>query len=117
VLVGRESECARVERLLSAAREGQGGTVLVRGEAGIGKTELLRFAIASAQGLEVLATTGVEAEVGRAYGGLAELLRPVLSDRERLPAEQARILSGVLGLGGEEDAEGRPSRRPPPSRS
>jgi DNA-binding CsgD family transcriptional regulator len=105
VLVGRESECARVERLLSAARQGQGATLLVRGEAGIGKTELLRFAIASAEGLAALATTGVEAEVGRAYGGLAELLRPVLPERERLPAEQARILSGVLGLGGEEVAE------------
>lgn len=98
VLVGRESECARIERLLGAAREGQGGTLLLHGEPGIGKTELLRHAIRAATGFVVLTATGVEAEVARGtYGGVADLVQPLQGQIDRLPTRQRKTLAGVLG--------------------
>jgi hypothetical protein len=43
-LVGREPECAAIHSLLANARAGTGGAMVVRGEAGIGKTALLDYA-------------------------------------------------------------------------
>jgi DNA polymerase III delta prime subunit len=99
VLVGRESERARVERLLSIARKGDGGTLLLRGEPGIGKTTLLRYAVDAAGDFTVLAATGVEAEVARVYGGAADLLRPLRSWFDRLPEQQSSALATLLGVG------------------
>jgi DNA-binding CsgD family transcriptional regulator len=97
VLVGRGSEQERVSQLLVRARKGQGGTLVIRGEAGIGKTAMLRFATSTATGLTVLSATGIEAEVTLPYGGLADLVRPVTDEIDRLPPRQAATLEAVLG--------------------
>ncbi|WP_256436485.1 LuxR family transcriptional regulator [Conexibacter sp. SYSU D00693] len=99
-LVGLQGERERVGRLLAGARDGQGAALLVRGEAGIGKSALLGAAAEQAAGLPVLAlrARGHEAEAGIPSGGLADLLEPVLGLRDRLPAVQARALGGALGL-------------------
>ena len=62
MLLGRGDECERVDRLLSAARSGRGGTVVIHGEPGIGKSALLAYATDSAAGFQVLAAVGNEAE-------------------------------------------------------
>jgi DNA-binding CsgD family transcriptional regulator len=98
------SECARIEQLLAAARAGQGGTLFVCGEPGIGKTALVRFAVRSAADFRVLEATGVETEVGRSYGGLADLVLPLAAEVGRLPPERARPVTGAIGLGENEKA-------------
>src|SRR5919109_692849 len=86
VLYGRETERARLDALLEGARSSLSGVLVVRGEAGIGKSALLDQAIGRADGTPVLRATGVESEAELAFAGLHQLLRPVLGMTERLPA-------------------------------
>src|SRR6188472_456323 len=61
-LVGRDTERSRLQALLDAARAGRSGALLLHGEAGIGKTALLRWAIEAADGFAVLRARGMESE-------------------------------------------------------
>jgi DNA-binding CsgD family transcriptional regulator len=105
MLLGREPECERIERLVAQARGGASGVLLVSGEPGIGKTALLDRAVEAAGAATVLRVRGVESEVEVAFAGLYELLRPVLGEIGRLPAPQARALEGALALAPAEAAE------------
>jgi hypothetical protein len=98
VLYGRDTECGAIEALLRSARSGSGGTLLMRGEAGVGTSALLEYAAGVAQGMRVLTPRGIEAKTHLAYAGLHELLRPVASGVDRLPPAQARALQAALGL-------------------
>src|SRR5262245_4065669 len=98
-LVGREREAAQVDALLDDARRGESGSLVVRGEPGIGKSALLEYAAERADGMVVLTTAGVEAEADLAFAGLYGLLRPILHHLERLPPIQASTLAGALGFG------------------
>jgi DNA-binding CsgD family transcriptional regulator len=98
MLVGREDECARVDRSLAQAREGVSAVLLLRGEAGIGKSALCRYATEHAGGMTVLATRGTESEAELPYAGLADLFRPVLDCLEAIPAPQAAALAGALAI-------------------
>jgi DNA-binding CsgD family transcriptional regulator len=99
MLVGRFAERASLERLLADAREGRSGVLLLRGEPGIGKTALLSYAAAQAQGFTVVQTRGVESEAELAFAGLADLTRPLLYYLPGLPRVQAAALKGALALG------------------
>jgi DNA-binding CsgD family transcriptional regulator len=100
-MFGRPNERAAVERALADARLGSSRVLVVRGEPGIGKTELLRHAAerAAEQGMEVLLARGVESEAEAPFGGLLELLRPALDELERISAPQAKALRSALDLG------------------
>jgi len=98
VLIGREAEQARIGRALDTAREGGSDALVVRGEPGIGKTALLRDAIARAEGMTVLRCRALEAEADLPFAALTELCGPVLDLRARLPAAQAAALAGALQL-------------------
>jgi hypothetical protein len=97
-LLGRQAECAAIDRLLGDARAGSGGALVVRGEAGIGKSALLEYARQQAGPMLVLSTVGVEAESDLAFAGLHELLRPVFGCLGALPEAQSQALAGALGL-------------------
>lgn len=97
-LLGREAECAAIDSALEGARAGIGGALVVRGEAGIGKSALLDYARQRAAPMAVLSAAGVEAESDLAFAGLHELLQPVLGYRGELPDAQAQALAGALGL-------------------
>src|SRR5215472_9067878 len=97
-LLGRGSECEAVDRLMEDARAGMGGALVVRGEAGIGKSALLDYARQRAAPMVVLSASGVEAESDLAFAGLHELLRPVLGCLGELPDIQSQALAGALGL-------------------
>jgi DNA-binding CsgD family transcriptional regulator len=98
-LLGRERECAVIDRLLEDAHEGTSGALVVHGEAGIGKSALLGYAIQQGMpGMLVLRAEGVEAESDLAFAGLHELLRPVVSYLRELPQPQSSVLAGALGL-------------------
>src|SRR5215510_9413174 len=98
MLFGRQTERARIERLLNEARQGRGGTLVLRGAPGIGKTALLRYAIDLGEAMTVVRATGVESEAELEWSGLSELCRPLLPALDGLPGHQAETLRGALGL-------------------
>jgi hypothetical protein len=98
LLSGRRAERAKLDRLLDEARERRSGVLVVRGEAGIGKTALLEYAIASASDLRVLRAVGVESEMELAYAVLHQLLVPMLDGLARLLGPQRDALAVAFGL-------------------
>ncbi len=98
VLVGRDDERAAVGELLERARRGRSDALVIRGEAGIGKTALLSFAVEQAGGMTVARAFGVESEAELQFSGLLELLRPFLEHLPRIPPQQAKALRSALGL-------------------
>src|SRR3989440_10127612 len=98
MLRGRRDECAVFDRLLDGARAGRSGALLVRGEAGVGKTALLEYVIASASDLGVVRAVGVESERELAFAALHQLCVPILDRLERLPGPQRDALQVTFGL-------------------
>ncbi len=98
-LFGRERELRVVEQLLDDVRD-RGSALLIKGDAGVGKTSILDAAKSSAErrGMSVLTATGVQSETNIPFTGLYELLRPVLDRAERLPGPQQRALQAAFGL-------------------
>ncbi|MQY05728.1 helix-turn-helix transcriptional regulator [Actinomadura macrotermitis] len=99
MLEGRRAETEAIELLLERARGGRSGTLVVRGEAGIGKSALLAHAADAAADMRVLRSTGIESEHGMPYAGLHMLLGPHLAQADSLTGPQARALRGALGQG------------------
>ena len=97
MLIGRTAEWATIEGLLQSARESAGGVLLLRGEAGVGKTSLLDRAATSA-GFRTLRATGVEAESDLPYAAAHQLLHPLLPLLEQLPDTQADAVRVALGM-------------------
>jgi len=97
-LRGRAVECAALDVLLDAARRGKSRTVVLRGEAGVGKTALLDYAIGSAQDFRVLRSVGVESEMELAFASLHQRCAPILDRRDTLPGPQSEALEVVFGL-------------------
>jgi DNA-binding CsgD family transcriptional regulator len=94
----RTTEREVLDRLLAQAREGQSAVLVIRGEAGIGKTALLRYAARRASGLRVAQVTGAEAEMELPFAGIHQLCAPLLDRLDALPPPQQAALSVVLGL-------------------
>lgn len=97
MLHGRAAEQGEINRLLSAARGGHSGALILTGEAGIGKSALLDYAAAQAPGWPVLRTVGVESEAELPFSALHLLLSPVLDQVSKLPAAQAAAMTGAIG--------------------
>ena len=97
-LRGRTAECALLDDLVSAIRRGESRSLLLRGEAGIGKTALLEYLIPSAPDLTVVRAVGVESEMELAYASLHQLCGPLLDRLEKLPPPQRQALEIVFGL-------------------
>ncbi|MEO3834448.1 LuxR C-terminal-related transcriptional regulator [Nonomuraea sp. B10E8] len=98
VLHGRSAEQAAIDDLLSGARSGCSGVLVVRGEAGIGKSALLEYAVDQAADMRVLRSVGVEAEAALAFAGLHMLLGGFVDRLGVLPGPQAAVLRGAFGL-------------------
>jgi DNA-binding CsgD family transcriptional regulator len=97
-LLGRASECAALDGVIRDIRRGQSRSLVLRGEAGIGKTALLEYLAGSAPDLNVVRAVGVESEMELAYASLHQLCAPLLDRLERLPAPQHDALRIVFGL-------------------
>ena len=98
MLLDRLTERAALGQLLEAARGGRSAVLVVRGEAGVGKTALLDDVVASAAGMRVARVAGVESEMELAYAALQQLCAPMLEGLERLPGPQRDALGVVFGL-------------------
>jgi len=97
-LVGRREEQDRIAALLAGARSGQSGVLVIRGEAGIGKTALLSHMAAAASDFRVLHVCGSELEMEFPYAGVQQLCGPLLAFVAQLPEPQQRALEVSLGL-------------------
>jgi DNA-binding CsgD family transcriptional regulator len=97
-LRGRTGECARLNEFVSTIRRGESRSLVVRGEAGIGKTALLEYLVASASELQVVRAAGVESEMELAYASLHRLCAPLFDRLQSLPAAQRQALEVVFGL-------------------
>src|SRR5262249_48918143 len=97
-LLGRERECAALDQLILDVRRGEGRSLVLRGEAGIGKTALLEYLVAAAAGLKGGRAGGGESELELAYGSLQQLCAPLLGRLPSLPAPQRQAVEVVLGL-------------------
>src|SRR3954464_6480089 len=98
LLRGRRDECAVIDRLLHGAVDGRSGVLLVRGEAGVGKTALLEYAIGWASDMTGVRAVGGESEMGLPFAALHQLCAPMLDRLERLPAPQRDALATTFGL-------------------
>ena len=99
MLVGRENELELIRELLRRVEGGASGTLVIRGEAGIGKTALVEAASHLAgDDFLVVRATGVESEAELPYAGLHQLLQPLTERMSELAAPQARALRGAFGV-------------------
>jgi DNA-binding CsgD family transcriptional regulator len=98
LLLGRAEERQLLDRLVQDVREGQSGVVVVRGEAGVGKTALLHYCAAHASGFRVAQIAGVEAEMELPFAGVHQLCAPMFGSLPGLPVPQRDALSVALGL-------------------
>jgi AAA ATPase domain len=98
-LVGREREVAVLRATVARAVAGDGGSLVLRGEPGVGKSALLDAAAADAGSARVLRIAGSESEVDLGYAALLGLLRPVFAGLDGLQPRQRAALAAALGLG------------------
>src|SRR3954452_3114346 len=98
VLLGREPERAYLELLVAGVRHGRGAAAVVHGDAGVGKTAVLRGTMEAASDLRLLQTAGVESERGLPFAALHQLCRPLLQLVDGLPAPQRDALATAFGL-------------------
>jgi DNA-binding CsgD family transcriptional regulator len=97
-LCGRRSECKSLDRLLEDARGGRSRVLVLRGDAGVGKTALLEYLVANASECRIERSAGVESEMELAFSGIHRLCAPMLSHMEGLPAPQRDALGTAFGL-------------------
>src|SRR4051794_19644032 len=97
-LLGRPSERQILDGLLENVRGGQSAVLVVRGEAGVGKTALLHYCAQQASGFRVAKLAGVESEMELPFAGLHQLCAPMSDRLGALPDPQRMALSVALGL-------------------
>jgi DNA-binding CsgD family transcriptional regulator len=102
VLRGRRIECEALDRLVDEVRAGRSGVVVMRGEAGIGKSALLEYVAERGTGCRVMQAAGVQAEMELAFAGVHQLCGPLLDRLGRLPAPQRAALQTAFGMSGGE---------------
>ncbi|MDX6628992.1 MAG: hypothetical protein QOH00_1238 [Gaiellales bacterium] len=98
MLQDRRSECEDLDRLLDAVRGGESRVLVVRGEAGVGKSVLLEYLVERASGCRVARAGGVQSEMELAFAGLQQLCATLLDRLERLPVPQRDALGVAFGL-------------------
>src|SRR3954468_22518010 len=96
--VGRTTEREVLDGLLARIREGESEALVIRGEAGIGKTALLRYTARQASGFQVAQLTGVEAEMELPFAGVHQIWATLHHHLDAIPAPQRNALGVALGL-------------------
>ncbi|MFH9090167.1 AAA family ATPase [Streptomyces sp. NPDC017673] len=97
-LVGRRRECAALDDLLAGLREGGSRVLVARGEAGIGKSVLLKYVAAQASRVKVAWAHGIEADMELPYASLHQLCAPFLDELDELPEPQRDALRVAFGM-------------------
>jgi hypothetical protein len=97
-LRGRSAECATLDRMVASVRVGESRALVLRGEAGVGKTALLDYLAGSASDLQVVRAAGVESEMELPSASVHQLCSPMLDRLGALPGPQGEALAVVFGL-------------------
>jgi hypothetical protein len=97
-LLGWRRECAALDQLVASVRAGPSRALVLRGEAGVGKTALVEYLVRGASGCAIARAAGVEAEMELAFAGLHQLCAPFVDRLERLPGPQRDALGTAFGL-------------------
>ena len=97
-MTDRGHECAKLDQLLADAQLGQSAVLVVRGEAGIGKSALLEYVAERARRFRLLRAIGAEWEMELPFAGLHQLCAGLLDDLDRLPAPQRDAMATAFGL-------------------
>jgi DNA-binding CsgD family transcriptional regulator len=97
-LLGRETECALLDEFASDVHRGESRSLLLRGEAGIGKSALLEYLLATASHLTVVRAVGVQSDMELAYASLHQLCGPLLDRLSQLPPPQRQAMEIVFGV-------------------
>src|SRR4051812_40994222 len=97
-LLGRRRERVALDPLIPAVRAGESRALVLRGDAGVGKTALLEYVTERATGCRIVRALGVESEMELAYASLHQLCTPLLDSLEQLPAPQRDALATAFGL-------------------
>src|SRR5689334_4385508 len=92
-LLGRRRERAALDGLIEAVRAGESRALVVRGEAGVGKSALLEYVTERARGCRIVRVLAVETEMELAFAALHQLCAPLLDRLERLPVPQRDALA------------------------
>src|SRR5215468_10452784 len=98
VLLGRQRERQALDSLMEDLRSGRGWALVVRGEAGVGKSALLEYLTGAAAGMRLVRAVGVESEMELAFASLHLLCGPLLDRLEGLPGPQRDALGIAFGL-------------------
>ena len=98
-LRGRDSECETLRSLISTVRSGTSQVLVLRGEAGVGKTALLGYVSELAAGFRCVQVAGVQSEMELAFAGLQQLCAPLMDHVEELPEPQREALNVAFGRG------------------
>jgi DNA-binding CsgD family transcriptional regulator len=97
-LRGRRRECEALDALVGSVRAGESRVLVLRGEAGVGKTALLEYLLERASGCRVARVAGIESEMELAFAGLHQFCAPMLDHLDRLPVPQRAALGTAFGL-------------------
>lgn len=97
-LLGRRNECEELDRLVTDVLAGASRALVLRGEAGVGKSALLRYLSDRAAAWRKVTTAGIESEMELAYSGLHQLCAPMLDHLASLPTPQRQALETVFGM-------------------
>ena len=97
-LRGRGRECGALDRLAADVEAGRSRVLVLRGEAGVGKSALVEYLVQNATGARTARAVGVESEMEMAFAGLHLLCAPMLGHLDRLPAPQRDALCVAFGL-------------------
>jgi len=92
-LLDRGAETQALREVLDAVRRGTSGTLVLRGEPGVGKSALLGYAVGQAGDMQIVRTVAVESEMALAFAAVHQLLSPLLPGADRLPEPQRRALA------------------------
>src|SRR6202453_4060318 len=97
-LMNRDAERAVLDRFVAGVRAGEGQSLVVLGEPGVGKTVLLDYLTRQTSGCRTVRAVGVQSEMELAFAGLHQLCGPLLGHTRRLPGPQQQALQTVFGL-------------------
>ncbi|MEU4313823.1 AAA family ATPase [Nocardia sp. NPDC024068] len=96
---GRDRECEQLDELLRAVRGGESRALVIRGEAGVGKTRMLEYLVDHARGFRVARVTSIQSEMELAFAGLHQLCLSMTDRLDELPGAQRAAVGAALGLG------------------
>src|SRR3979411_2514432 len=95
-LLGREREREVLDRLLDRVHGGHGGGLVMRGDAGVGKTALLEYVVEAGRQFRIARTSGIEAEMELPFAAVQQLCSPFFELPQPLPPAPAAPLGGAV---------------------